>query len=439
MKNSERLWVYFEESLMGFLHRSGTGAMSFEYDKKWLEKEDAIPLSLSLGLEGEKYTGQEVYNFFENLLPDNLEIRKKIATNIQADSHSPFDLLKIIGGDCIGALRMLTSQQAGYNQKIQASPITESEISELIKNLKTQPLGIKSNDKYKDFRISVAGAQEKTALLYHDKQWKIPLGTTPTTHLFKPSMGLLHNGIDLRTSVENEWLCLKICEYFGLNVNKAEIQKFKDVSCLVVERFDRQWKGKNKLMRTPQEDMCQALGIPTHLKYEADYRKNTGIRPGIKDILNLLNESDQRQKDRIEFMRANIVYWLLGAIDGHGKNFSIQMTPSAFKMTPCYDVLSVYPALHSKQIQKKQAKMAMAIGDKRHYKLFDIEPRHFFETAKKMGVPHDAIDKIFREILKKEENIKNKINVPKGFPDEVFESILYGLIDRIARIKLHYG
>ena len=79
------------------------------------------------------------------------------------------------------------------------------------------------------FRISMAGAQEKIALLYHDKKWKLPLATTPTTHILKPSMGLLHNGIDLRTSVENEWLCLNLCKIFGLPVCHAEIKNFDKI------------------------------------------------------------------------------------------------------------------------------------------------------------------------------------------------------------------
>jgi serine/threonine-protein kinase HipA len=324
------------------------------------------------------------------------------------------------------------------HKKIRAQPLSDLEISQIIKNLKLRPLGLKSESEKEDFRISVAGVQEKTALLYYEGQWQVPLGTTPTTHIFKPAMGLLHNGIDLRTSVENEWLCLKICAYFGLKVNKAQILKFDKIKCLVVERFDRQWKNKNELARIPQEDFCQALGIPSHLKYEADHRKNTGVRPGMKDILNLLNESDERQNDRIEFLKANIIFWLLGAIDGHGKNFSAHITTSGFKMTPCYDVLSVYPALTTGQIQKKHAKMAMAIGDKRHYKIFDIEPRHFYETGNKFGIPKKSIDNIFLELVEKQSLMGKNIEIQNNFPEDIYNSIMGGLTDRMARIHLYF-
>ncbi len=83
----------------------------------------------------------------------------------------------------------------------------------LLKSLRQAPLGLSRDD---DFRISVAGAQEKTALLQVDGQWFKPHGTTPTTHLFKTQIGKLPNGIDLSNSVENEFYCLKLLKHLGL-------------------------------------------------------------------------------------------------------------------------------------------------------------------------------------------------------------------------------
>jgi len=206
-----------------------------------------------------------------------------------------------------------------------------------------------------------------------------------------------------------------------------------------VERFDRRWKTKNKLIRIPQEDMCQALGVPSHLKYEAEHREATGVRPGFKDILNLLNDSDERVNDRMQFLKANVIYWLLGAIDGHGKNFSVQMTSAGFKMTPFYDVLSVYPALKDKQIQQKQAKMAMAVGDKRHYRLFKIEPRHFFESAKKYGIPQKKLTQNLEEILKCADGLRDNISVPKDFPEKILTVIMEGVQEKIERLQRYLG
>lgn len=45
------------------------------------------------------------------------------------------------------------------------------------RNLASAPLGLDEEDV---FRISIAGAQEKTALLRHEGVWSRPLGLAPT-------------------------------------------------------------------------------------------------------------------------------------------------------------------------------------------------------------------------------------------------------------------
>ena len=80
------------------------------------------------------------------------------------------------------------------------------------------------DSKLLDFRISIAGAQEKTALLKYKNKWCLPERYTPTSHIIKLPIGFIkHSGIDLSESVENEWLCLQILSAYGLPVNKANI------------------------------------------------------------------------------------------------------------------------------------------------------------------------------------------------------------------------
>jgi len=45
--------------------------------------------------------------------------------------------------------------------------------------------------------------------------------------------------MDLSESSENEWLCLKIAEAFGLPICHAEVATLDEAKALVVERFDR--------------------------------------------------------------------------------------------------------------------------------------------------------------------------------------------------------
>ncbi len=169
------------------------------------------------------------------------------------------------------------------------------------------------------FRISVAGAQEKTALLKIENQWCIPKGATPTTHIIKLPIGKIHQPnsvLDMSDSVENEYLCLSLAKSLGFNVPNAEIIYTNDIKAIAVERFDRRWSNdKSWLLRLPQEDMCQVFGLPSALKYEADGG------PGIKAIMDLLMGSSLSLKDRESFMRFQVFQWLIGATDGHAKNF----------------------------------------------------------------------------------------------------------------------
>lgn len=169
-------------------------------------EEHAIPVSLSIPLRGGGYQGNRVLAVFENLLPDSRPIRTRVAERVGAQETDAFSLLSEIGRDCVGALQFLPDDVAPPQPTaVEGIPVDDADIAAIVANLAHAPLGL---DRDADFRISVAGAQEKTALLYHDGQWKKPIGTTPTTHILKPRIGALPNGIDLSDSVENEYYCL---------------------------------------------------------------------------------------------------------------------------------------------------------------------------------------------------------------------------------------
>ncbi|WP_241008606.1 HipA domain-containing protein [Aggregatibacter actinomycetemcomitans] len=124
-----------------------------------------------------------------------------------------------------------------------------------------------------DFRISLAGVQEKTALLYLlSKSMATSLTFPATSYIFKLPIGMVVQGqLDLSSSCENEWIYLNIMKAFGLPVPNSKIHHFGDTKVLIVERFDRRWSEKgNLLIRLPQEDMCQALNIAPARKYEND-------------------------------------------------------------------------------------------------------------------------------------------------------------------------
>ena len=380
-KRKERvLGVYVGTSCVGTYTRAPSGATAFRYTPGWLAADRAFPISLSMPLSDKVY--------FDGLLPDDQKMRETIAAREHADSAGTFDLLASIGRDCVGALRFVPEgEDPGDPEDMPRRPIDDDEIAQRLAALATNPLGIHASAD--EFRISLAGVQEKTAFLWLNDQWQLPLGATPTSHIFKPAMKEGPNSADFSDTPWNEWLCLKLCHSFGLPTANAEVLRFGGKPVIVVERFDRLWQGK-VLYRLPQEDMCQALGIPPIRKYQSDGG------PGIADILTFLNGAQSPREDRLTFMRAQIVFWLLAAIDGHAKNFSIFLTPGGFKLTPLYDVMSVAPY---REYSPHKIKLAMAVGDSRHYRIKGIQRRHFYQTAQKAGIAKQDMDDLFSDIL----------------------------------------
>jgi serine/threonine-protein kinase HipA len=203
------------------------------------------------------------------------------------------------------------------------------------------------------------------------------------------------------------------------------METFGEQKTLVVERFDRRLSADGRwFMRLPQEDFCQATATPPALKYENDGG------PGIERIMGLLLGSDQSAADRRDFMRTQLVFWLLAAIDGHAKNFSIFLQAGgAYRLTPRYDILSAHPMLgHGRgKLSPHKIRMAMAVrGKNRHYRWKEISARHWLETAKRCGF--SEMKSILEEVIAQTPKVVEKASagLPRKFPAFIAESILTG-------------
>ena len=254
-----------------------------------------------------------------------------------------------------------------------------------------------------------------------------PTGATPTTHIFKLPLGIAPSGIDLTTSVENEWLCARLLAGYGMPVALGDIARFGERTVLIVPRFDRQPSADSTwLLRLPQEDFAQACGVGPDAKYEADGG------PGIAPILERLTGSTQAAADRQDFFRAQVLFWMLAAIDGHAKNFSVFIEARGhFRLAPRYDVLSAYPVLgHGKgKLPRDKVKMAMAVwGANRHYQWREIRRPHFEQTARDCGLGH-SVRELIDELVERTPEVIRQVSaaLPAGFPDAVSSPILKGL------------
>lgn len=426
--------VFLNGRLVGRLTKETSGAIGFRYDPSWLDWEHTFPVSLSLPLREDRYIGAPVAAVFDNLLPDHDAMRRRLAECVAADGSDAYSLLTAIGRDCVGALQFLPDgAEPGPVGEIRGESIDGERIARILAELNQAPLGIGMNE---EFRISIAGVQEKTALLYWKNRWHVPQGTTPTTHILKPQIGMRGDGIDLSRSVENEHFSMKLIGALGIRVARTEIVDFGNRRVLVVERFDREWTKDERLLRVPQEDCCQALSVPPTRKYQSDGG------PGLRELIELFKASDHPAEDQITLLKAQIVFWLLGATDGHAKNFSIFLHPGGgFELTPLYDVMSAQPNLDARQIRRNQMKLAMSVGTSRHYTLHTILPRHFVQSGQEARLPAGAVENVLAELAARMPRALDEVTaeLPEGFPEEITDSIARGIEQRMRSIEAASG
>ncbi len=431
--------VWMNNEPVGTWTISASNEHFFTYNKEWLTSEFARPISISMPLQRPfkaPYRGPLVEAFFDNLIPDNIEIRKRLQSRFGSPTPQAFDLLSEIGRDCVGALQLLPIGKSPEKvTEIHATPLKNSEVADALRETLSPPaLGQTDLDA---FRISLAGAQEKTAFLRHKGKWCRPHGATPTSHIFKLPMGnrVGREQVDLSASVENEWLCSRIVEATGIPVAPCEMSRFEDQRVLIVKRFDRQWsEDKSWLLRLPQEDMCQALAAPIGKKYEADGA------PGISEILQFLLGSRHSHSDRRVFLKAQILFWMMCAIDGHARNFSIFIGKGGeFSLAPLYDVLSAYPVLgHEKnKLAPERLKMAMSVrGRSKQYLWERMTRRNWEETAKAFGMKSE-VDGVLSELIEGAEGVADSVagKLPSDFPSFVAEPILKGMVKAARRLR----
>jgi serine/threonine-protein kinase HipA len=389
-------------------------------------------LSLPLEQGTNPLTGPRVEAFFDNLLPDSVDIRKRLSHKFGTGIRA-IDLLESIGRDCAGAIQLLpVDVQPPDIHRIDAEALTNAEVERLLDQTITEPApGIPDDE---DLRISIAGAQEKTALLWHQNQWCKPLGPTPTTHILKLPLGEVGGmRADFSTSVENEWLCAEIAREFGLPTANCEIAIFGRYKVLIVERFDRRMIDKTWWARLPQEDFCQVSGVPSEQKYE----ERGG--PGMSAILGVLRGSDVPEVDRKRFLAAQLLLWLLAAPDGHAKNFSIFIEPEGrYRLTPLYDIMSAWPVIGDgpNMFQWQKVKLAMAVRAKNaHYRMANIQRRHWNGVAKANGMGED-FEPVIEQFITRTPVVLEAVSarLPAGFPIAVSELIFNGLLAQIKRL-----
>lgn len=378
MKNS--LNVYINNDFVGILSKDGNGGFCFQYDKNTKHQ-----LSLGLPIREELYSNKECKGFFNGLLPESEHVRISIGKKYGINPKNDFSLLSAIGYDCAGAVAFFENKPKNLKEyyKIEGNILSDNELEKYIKELPKKPLALGY-----DKRLSLAGAQDKTAVVLIKDRVAIPENNVPSTYILKPAIS------GYKETVENEYICMKVAAKLGIQIPNIQIGQANDTQYLLIERYDREISD-GKIKRIHQEDFCQASNIPSAYKYQAE----GGV--DFKRCIEILKKTTRPAVAIKQFVELMIFNYLVGNNDAHGKNFSIMYYDSGEIMfAPAYDILctSVYPDLSSK--------MAMKIGG--YYESDKIFPRHFERMAKDVGISYTQLKKIL-------------INQCKILPDTVKE------------------
>lgn len=406
---TKTLDVYLHDNLVGTLIQDKGGQMTFTYLPAWLINPSSTPLSHSLPLQPETFSQKECQGFFGGLLPEEKN-RELIARNLGISKENDFSMLNKIGGECAGAVTFMPQGTQLPTENFQSRILTESDLAKILRELPQRPLMAGEAG----VRLSLAGAQNKLPVIIDGDTISLPLGNAPSTHIIKPAIPE-YEGI-----VYNEALCMKLAKEIGLSVANVEIGNAEDVQYLAVERYDRKAvytttsssssytnNDKSKIVRREkikirlhQEDFCQALGVPSKNKYQAEGG------PSLEDCARLIRDIVPVSTSELQKLIDAVIFnFLIGNNDAHGKNFSIiynRMLSAAATIlslekkiyfAPLYDLISTtyYPNL--------SRTMAMKIGDQYDSNL--VMPKDFEKMAEECSLSKPLVKKRVVEMAQK--------------------------------------
>ncbi len=345
-----RLQVLLHGDLVGALIEDEPGQMEFEYTDAWLQARNAIPLSRSLPRQPGRFPTKQTLPFFAGVLPEE-QTRRIIARNLGFSDANDMALLRALGGDCAGAVSVLSAgQEIAHEGASTRRLLSDSSLESLLAELPQRPLLAGE----KGVRLSLAGARDKLPVILSDGGLHLPLEQTPSTHILKPEPGH-YPGLAL-----NEWFCMTLARSIGMQVPGVAYRRIGKIPCLVVERYDRRLLPDGHLQRIHQEDFCQALGHHPARKYQQEGGAT------IQDCLALIRSwSTAAVKDLPRFLDALIFNWIIGNADAHSKNYSFLYEDGKRVFAPLYDLVSTihWPGLSSQP--------AMKLGNARSIRAFE--------------------------------------------------------------------
>ncbi|WP_419853912.1 HipA domain-containing protein [Candidatus Poriferisodalis sp.] len=361
------------------------------YDESHLARYDPTPLSLAFPLDRREH---HVTDWLDGLLPPSLDLRQFIGRQYGAAGQHPVDLLCTpIGMDCAGAVQFYALGDGDIGRNSGADLLSEQDIEHGLLSLR------RGADAWaaamgRPLSFSLSGAQTKIALRrMPDGRWELPFGDEPSTHILKiSSPGWTGNDII-------EHICMSALSAVGIDAADTEIVEFGSARAICVTRFDREPGDDGRLRRVHQEDLCQAAGVPSHM------RQQWAGGPSPARIARILwDETYDGDRCVRAFRDALIANWVLLAGDAHSKNYSLRLEGSDVSLCPLYDVCSEAP--WKSEEERRYIQMAMKCGDS--FDARDMGRQEWEACAESLRLPK-------RETIERAEELSEAI--PKAVID----------------------
>ncbi|AOG03136.1 hypothetical protein BSY19_4863 (plasmid) [Bosea sp. RAC05] len=331
-------------------HRNGR--LSLRYLDSWIDKagSGAYPLSLSLPVREGVHGHTVVEPFLAGLLPDNPNHRKILGSIFGVTGENDFSLLGEIGRDCAGAVSIVAEDEPIVLEDDvpeDYQELSEADLAKLIRELPQRPLFAAEES----FRLSLAGVNDKAAVLVKNGKVCLPRNGYPSAQILKADIQRLPDSIRL------ENYCLRVASAMGLKVPKSRVLMAEDVHYMLIARYDRvisQVNGKPRLRRIHQIDFCQAMNVKPTQKYEDEGG------PSWRSAFKLMESTVNPSESKIELLRRALGQVLWNNPDAHGKNYSLICRADGYRLAPLYDINSA--AAFRDCFKTVKPRLAMSVG-----------------------------------------------------------------------------
>jgi serine/threonine-protein kinase HipA len=353
---------------------------NLNYSFKYLDSYSGFDISPNI-TKKDSATSNTIKNFLQNLLPEGRALEDILNfTHISKDNI--FALINELGFESSGALKFVNSNN---NEPI-FREIKESELISRIEQIEQKSIAIWDSKP----RLSLAGVQDKLAVVIKDGKLGLANGSLSSTHILK------FQTLRFSNIVLNEYFCMNLSKSCGISSANCKIKRYSNYLVLEVERFDRV-VTKGSIKRLHIIDANQLLDLAPLYKYERAFGKGrdvANIREGVsfKKLFKVANSLKVPAISKLKILDWALFNLIIGNSDAHGKNISFFVTSSGIEIAPFYDILST---IIYKDIEHD---LAMAFGDE--FNINSVLGYDLVEFANSIGLPKQLVSNRLSAVAK---------------------------------------